>query len=161
MAACSSSVGDGIRHRYVAGTSGGGSTSSTGIAGEWNDETGAPLVAGLIAPWGLAFDNAAQYLFISDANVMRRVDFILGSPNNVETVAGGSAQAIPGMPGKNYPNNWFNPPPANLYLPSTGSTNNAGSLASFNSPSNIVVVSSSRRVYIADTGNNLIRSMTY
>lgn len=122
---------------------------------------GAPLSAGLIGPWGLAFDAASAALFIADQFVIRYADFVSGLPDNVVTVAGGATKSIPGVASTNAPNHWLPPGPNNIYLPNTGAVNAVGTHASFSSLNNVVAVHATRMLYIADSGNSVIRSMTY
>ena len=137
--------------------------------GSWYDETdGAPLTAGFVNPFGLAFDKAAHppALFISDFNAMRLAIFPDGqTPTTVSTVAGGGDAAPPStyahtaFTGTNA--GWLEPVPAHINQPVSGATNGIGTSASFSSTCNIVAVHATRIVYIADSGNDLIRSMTY
>ena len=158
---CSRGVGQGVGYQYVEDTYG-GTTTITGHIGSWADESiGAPLSAGLIRPWGLAFDASAAALFLADQNVVRFSNFVSGSPANVITVAGGATKGLPGVAGPNYPNHWQSPAPANIDVPNTGFTNGIGTNAAFNAPSNIVAVHATRMLYVADSSNNCIRSMTY
>ena len=159
LAACSASiVGSGADYQYVSSTSGDGNTADVGHVGSWADESvGAPLTASLIAPWGIAFDATAAALFVADQNVVRYVDFVSSTPDNVVTVAGGVAKGLPGVASVNAPNHWLAPMPANLNLPSTGSINAIGTNAAFNAPSNVVAAPLNRTLYIADTSNNVIR----
>ena len=161
LASCSRDVGLGVGHQYVEGASG-GTTTSTGEIGSWGDESvGTPLSAGLINPWGLAFDATAASLFIADQNVVRYSNFVSGNPANVVTVAGGATRALPGVAGPNYPNHWKSPAPANIYVPSAGVVNGIGTNAAFSAPSNVVAVPSTRVLYVADSSNNVIRVMSY
>jgi hypothetical protein len=164
LASCSRDVGQGVGFQYVKGVDGGGSTDSTGTLGSWRDDSSSsPLSAGLISPWGLAFDATATppALFIADQNVIRRANFVSGQPDNVVTVAGGASKALPGYGSNNKPSHWFSPAPVNPLVPVAGTANGIGTAAAFNAPSNIVAVPATRVLYIADTSNNRIRGMTY
>ena len=151
LTSCSRDLGQGVGFDYQI-------DSSTARAGSWADEqTGSPQIAGLINPWGLAYDSASAALFIADQNVIRYANFNSSSNDfaNVVTVAGGKLKAVPGQ-------GWIDPHPDNVFLPNSGPPSNAGGTnAFFNSPSNIVAVHALRLLYIADTSNNCIRSMMY
>jgi hypothetical protein len=152
-------TGTGTGFRYVAGLSSGSSTTSSGELGSWADEaTGNPLTAGLMKPAALGIDSAASLLFITDSNVVRMYDLVAGS---VVTVAGGATKSLPGLASNKNPNHWIAPRPNNVYTADTGYTDSVGTSASFNMPQGVVVVPATRLVYIADTGNAVIRSMSY
>jgi hypothetical protein len=164
LASCSRDVGQGVGFQYVDGVDGAGDTSSTGTLGSWRDESSSsPLSAGLISPWGLAFDASATppALFIADQNVIRRTNFVSGQPGDVVTVAGGASKALPGYGSDNKPSHWFSPAPVNPLVPVKGTANGVGTATAFNAPSNIVAVPATRVLYIADTSNDRIRGMTY
>ena len=164
LASCSRDVGQGVGFQYVNGVDGAGDTSSTGTLGSWRDDSSSsPLSAGLISPWGLAFDASAAppALFIADQNVIRRTTFVSGQPGDVVTVAGGASKALPGYSSDNKPSHWFSPAPVNPLVPVKGTGNGVGTATSFDAPSNIVAVPATRVLYIADTSNTLIRGMTY
>jgi hypothetical protein len=163
-ASCSRDVGQGVGFQYVNGVDGAGDTSSTGTLGSWRDDSSSsPLSAGLISPWGLAFDANATppALFIADQNVIRRANFVSGQPDNVVTVAGGASKGRPGYASNNKPSHWFSPAPVNPLVPVAGTGNGVGTAASFDAPSNIVAAPATRVLYIADTSNNCIRGMSY
>jgi hypothetical protein len=153
LTSCSKDVGQGEGFAYDLTSQG-----STARAGSWADEhDGSPEIAGLIGPWGLAYDSASAALFIADQNVIRYANFDTGSNDfaNVITVAGGATAAVPGY-------GWSAPAPNNTLLPNSGPPSNAvGTNAFFNLPNNIVAVHATRLLYIADTSNNCIRSMMY
>jgi len=155
-ATCSRDVGQGVGYQYAGDT-------TTNTLGSWGDESvSSPLSAGLISPWGLAFDATAAALFIADWNVVRSSNFVNGtSPANVVTVAGGQTSGLPGKSTTQYPNNWFPPGPTNKKVPYNGNTDGVGTNSAFSAPNNIVAVPSTRMLYIADSANNCIRSMRY
>ena len=164
LATCSPNVGQGVGFQYVDGVNSAGNTDSTGTLGSWRDDSfSSPRLAGLISPWGLAFDATATppALFIADQNVIRRASFVSGEPDNVVTVAGGASKALPGYGSNNKPGHWFSPAPSNPLVPVAGTANGVGTATSFFAPSNIVAAPATRVLYIADTSNNRIRGMTY
>jgi hypothetical protein len=161
LASCTRDVGQGVGYKYVEGTSA-GSTTSEGTIGSWADElTNAPLSAGIINPWGLAFDATAASLFIADQNVVRFSNFVSGLPGNVVTVAGGKTVTLPGKGTLAHPQHWFSPGPTNKQVPNSGYFDGVGTTTAFNAPNNVVAVPSTRMLYIADAANDCIRSMRY
>ena len=162
LASCTRDVGQGVGHQYVEDITSSGISLLFGSLGSWGDESvGTPLSAGLISPWGLAFDASAAALFLADQNVVRFSNFVSGNPANVITVAGGATKVLPGIAGPGFPNHWVSPAPANINVPGAGYTNGIGTNAAFNAPSNIVAVHATRMLYVADSSNHCVRSITY
>jgi len=107
--------------------------AGTGTAGNMGDGAGPARAADLNFPGGVAVDASGQHLFIADSNnnVVEEVDLEMGT---ITTVAGGGSNAS---------------------LTQAGLLANQAELAD---PSD-VAVDSSGDLFIADTGNNVIREV--
>lgn len=123
--------------------------------GSWGDEqSGQPLNAGIIYPLSLSFDASLSppSLFVGDSSVVRQVSFMSSMAVDVITVAGGRFKVT---------GPWKSPAPNNIYTPAQDFVNGVGTMSAFKTPNSVVAVHATRILYIADSGSNAIRAMTY
>ena len=159
----------------VAGTGSQWQDSDFNYHGYWQDEaTGNPLTASFSNPAELSFDANEQVLYVADSGngVIRAIDFVSGTPNNVTTIAG-FGPSVAQNPGENADGDPLDPvPTVGLVLtdptlcvnyvcgpPNLRGYNGDGPIppARYLTPRGIAYVPSTQKLYLADSGQHLIR----
>jgi sugar lactone lactonase YvrE len=125
-------VADTLNHAIRKVTTAGGVSTVAGLAGTSGSANGVGSVARFFGPQGVAVNAAGTTLYVADTNndVIRSIDL---ASSTVTTFAGLSGQA--------------------------GSADGVGNAARFNAPS-AIAVDGNGTVYVADTDNNVIRTIT-
>jgi sugar lactone lactonase YvrE len=160
----------------VAGTGSQWQDSDFEYHGYWQDEsTGNPLTASFSNPAELSFDANEQVLYVADSGnaVIRAIDFVSGTPNNVTTIAG-FGPSVAQNPGENADGDPLDPvPTVGLVLtdpalcvnyvcgpPNFRGYNGDGAIPPdryLGVPRGIAYVPSIQKLYLADSGQHLIR----
>ncbi len=125
-------VADTLNHTIRKITIAGAVTTIAGQAGASGSADGVGTAARFFGPQGIAFDATGSRLYVADSNnnTIRKIDLLT---NTVSTLAGLAGQS--------------------------GNIDGTGSAARFNGPSD-VAVDKNGNIYVADTDNNAIRSIS-
>ncbi|RIZ65606.1 MAG: hypothetical protein D0531_08815 [Methylococcales bacterium] len=164
LASCSRAIGTGDSWTAV---------DDAGQFGYWSDEIiGDPLLARLSNPDGLFFDAASSSLYVADTgnHAIRQVNYVLGAPANVDTIAGQGSTAQNNSDPDTYGDylgagqRLFSPPtcgnadPFGAICGAPGGAGAAdGTTAFFNNPRGVGFVDATNQLWVVDTNNHTIR----
>ena len=142
--------------------------------GYWSDEIiSDPLSARLSNPDGLFFDAASSSLYVADTgnHAIRQVNYVLGAPNNVVTIAGQGTIAQNNSDPDNFGyyvgagQRITSPPTCGVTDPfggalcgdPSGAGAQDGTAATFNNPRGVGFVDATNQLWVVDTNNHTIR----